>query len=111
MNDHFNSSGPDAGDKPLSSANATSPDIDVSAYLSDLDGLDLDGAAKFELLTILHDIMSHFVQMGFDLKDVDVCGQLFGDFTDAASGGLDGVESSAFTARETPDAKTDEDSR
>jgi hypothetical protein len=96
---------------PLMGAATGSEAFDVSGYLSDLDGLDIDEAAKVELLGILHDIMSHFVQMGFDLKDVDVCGQLFGDFADAASCGLDGVESGAFTAPETPDTKTKEDSR
>ena len=81
----------------------------VSDYLSDLDGFDLDEAAKVELLVILHDVMSHFVEMGFDLKDVDVCGQLFGDFTYAASGGVGGVDSGDFSTPETPDTQTEED--
>lgn len=87
------------------------PEIDPADYLADLDGLDMDEAAKIELLTILRDILSHFVQTGIDLKKVDVCGQLFGDFTDAAADRADGVESNDFTEPETPaDQTNDEDS-
>jgi hypothetical protein len=95
--------------RPWRAVGTASPD--VSDYLPDLDDLDMDEAAKIELLTILHDILSHFVQMGFDLKEVDPCGQLFGEFTDAASGGLDGVESGVFTTPEIPtDQSRKEDS-
>lgn len=93
MNNPFTSGGPDLGDTSLPSATANNHDFDTSAYIADLADLNLDEAAKVELLTVLHDIMSHFVQMGFDLKEVDVCGQLFGEFADAALGDSDGVES------------------
>jgi hypothetical protein len=82
---------------------------DVSEYLRDLEGLDMDEAAKIELLTILHDILCHFVEIGFDLRGADVCGQLFGDFAGAAAGDADGVESGAFTAPETPADQTEEE--
>lgn len=93
MNDHFTSRGQDDGELPPSAATNEIPDFELSNYLDELAGIDVDEAAKIELLTILHDILVHFVQMGFDLKDVDLCGQLLGDFTEAASSPSDGVES------------------
>jgi hypothetical protein len=111
MNNHFTPSDPDLGDTAPSLAAADTASFDASHYLDDLDGLDLTETAKIELLTVLHDILFHFVQMGFDLKDADVCGQLFADFMDAASGGPDGVESASSLAPEIPaDQTTKEDS-
>ena len=92
MDDQFTSRGPDNGELPPATASET-PDFELSDYLDDLAGIDVDEAAKIELLTILRDILIHFVQMGFDLKDVDLCGQLLGDFADAASSSDDEVES------------------
>ncbi len=83
--------------------------LDPADYLEDLADIDMTEDQKHELLIILHDILSHFVQMGFDLKDTDVCGQLFGDFMDAASGGPDGLESVASTTSEAPADQTKEE--
>lgn len=90
------------------SASAT---LDPADYLADLSDLDLTESQKIELLTTLHDILSHFVRLGFDLDGVDVCGQLFGDFHAAASGGADGVESGNSITLETPTDQTEEDTR
>lgn len=111
MNNHFTSGEPDSGDTAPSLAATDSLGFDASHYLEDLDGLDLDEAAKVELLIVLHDIMSHFVRMGLDLKDTDVCGQLLDSFAGAASGSSDCVESTAPLAPETSaDQTTKEDS-
>jgi len=93
MNDHFTSRGSDKGELSSPAATSDIPEFELSDYLDELDGLDIEEAAKIELLTILRDILVHFVQMGFDLKDVDLCGQLLGDFADAASSSDDEVES------------------
>ncbi|WP_338720758.1 hypothetical protein [Devosia sp. XK-2] len=93
MNDHFTSRGSDKGELSSPTAARDIPEFELSDYLDDLAGIDVDEAAKIELLTILRDILVHFVQVGFDLKDVDLCGQLLGDFTEAASSSDDEVES------------------
>jgi len=86
--------------KPVPSA----PEFDAAKYLSEIDGLDLSGAQKIELLQTLFSIMETFVHLGFDVGAVDVCGQVFQDFNKAANSTLEGVESAYASAMENNEA-------
>ncbi|NDW05115.1 hypothetical protein [Jiella pacifica] len=51
-------------------------DLDVDAYMSELDDFDMTEAQKRELLKTLWSIMRGFVDLGFE---VDVCSAVFGE--------------------------------
>lgn len=74
--------------------------FDPAKYLPEVEALDLSEAQKIELLQTLFSIMQTFVDLGFDVGAVDVCGQVFQEFNNATNGVLDGVESSSSSATE-----------
>lgn len=79
--------------------------FDPERYAGDVADFDMSEDEKRELLSVVWDIMQTFVNLGFDVGEVDVCGQLFGDFTEAAEGGPDDVESGHPPQQETAHGK------
>lgn len=67
--------------------------FDLDAYLPLMDDFDMAETQKREFLGILCNIMLHFVNWGFDLRAVDICGQFSDGFNECAGCVPDGVES------------------
>lgn len=79
------------------------------AYHSMLVEDGIDPTAAGELLAELARIFALFVQIGIDLKGVDVCGQLFEEFTEAARESVSEVESPVIDMMETANTRPEED--
>lgn len=79
-------------------------DLEPSRYMGELDGLDITETQKIELLETLWTIMRGMVDLGFDMAEVDLCGQLFAGFNEASDGSRESVES-ASTTQEKPVGK------
>lgn len=62
------------------------PVLDPADYADDMAGFEMTEEQEREFLETLWAIMRSFAEMGFT---VDVCGQLFGEFNDAAEAGVD----------------------
>lgn len=78
------------------------PHLDPADYSEDMAGFDMTEEQKREFLEILWSIMRSFAEMGFT---VDLCGQLFGGFNEAAGLESDRVESNGSTKSEKPAGK------
>lgn len=81
---------------------STAPLLDPTDYAEDMEAFDMTDEQKQEFLEILWSIMRSFAEMGFT---VDLCGQLFSGFNEAARLDSDGVESEDSTKSEKPAGK------
>jgi len=67
---------------PVAPEGAVTPTLDAAEYMGDLDGFDLTGAQKIEVLETLWQMMGAFARMGVE---VDVCGLIFDAFNEASA--------------------------
>lgn len=81
--------------------------FDLDAYLPLMDDFEMAEAQKREFLGILCNIMLHFVNWGFDLREVDICGQFSDGFNECAGCVPDGVGSGPAQDGEKTDTKED----
>ena len=87
MNRHIQS-GPEKAHESGGQQSPASPELDMSEYADDMVDFDMTEDQKREFLETLWSIMRAFAEMGIQY---DVCGQLFGDFNDAAGSNAHGV--------------------
>ena len=66
---------------------------DAERYLPLMEDIELSEEQKREFLGVIWNILLHFVNMGFDLREVDICGQLLDGFNECAVGDTEGVGS------------------
>ena len=83
------------------------PALDPADYAEDMAAFDMSEDQKREFLETLWSIMRAFAEMGFS---VDLCGQLFAGFNEAAGAERDGVEFDHSTQKEKPSAKAGKES-
>ena len=93
------------GSKPTNCAAPTGFDLD--AYLPLMDDFQMTEVQKREFLGVLCNILMHFVNMGFDLRKVDICGQLMDGFNESAAGDVDGIGLEPAQDMETRDEQED----
>lgn len=81
---------------------------DADRYLPLMEDFQMSEAQKLEFLGVIWNILAHFVEMGFDLSKVDICGQLLDGFNEIAEDGCESVTSGPAIDTET---KTDQGER
>lgn len=79
-------------DEPAPAESPLAPRLNIDEYAADLAGFDMTDAQKRALLETLWDIMRSLVDLGFDVGDADICGQLFGTFNEASGNTPDALE-------------------
>ena len=82
------------------------PELVAEDYLGEMDGMDMTEQQKREFLETLWSIMRTFAELGFEY---DVCGQLFGEFNEAAERNDIDVESRPAIERENATGQAEEE--
>lgn len=82
------------------------PELVAEDYLGDMDGMEMTEEQKREFLETLWSIMRAFAELGFEY---DVCGQLFGEFNEAAGPNDIDVESRPAIQRENASGQAEEE--